>query len=146
MAEQSSSMRSAKFLLVAGAALFLVGLLQGAVVQSFANPRMALSAHLTAVQSGMAIMIVGLAWRFIRLPGVVSAIARWTIVLGMYGLWAALTASAATGASRSLPMAGSGFQADRATELAVTVAIYTSSAAMTVGWLLFVAGLVRART
>jgi hydroxylaminobenzene mutase len=132
-------------LVVAGALLFLIGLLQGAAVQSFLNPRMALSAHLTAVQSGMAMMIVGALWGSADLRATFSNIARWTIVIGMFGLWAGLTASAATGASKNLPIAGAGFSAARVTENLVSIAVLGGSVLMTIGWSIFVIELVRAR-
>lgn len=132
-------------LVVAGALLFLVGLLQGAFVQSFLNPRMALSAHLTAVQSGMAMMIVGALWTSADLRPASSHIARWTIVIGMFGLWAGLTASAFTGASNNLPIAGAGHSADQTTENLVSIAVLGGSGLMTIGWSIFVSGLVRAK-
>jgi (hydroxyamino)benzene mutase len=131
-------------LVVAGALLFLIGLLQGALVQSFLNPRMALSAHLTAVQSGMAMMIVGALWTSADLRPLSASIGRWTIVIGMFGLWAGLTASAATGASNNLPIAGGGHSAAPTTENLVSIAVLGSSVLMTVGWSIFVMGLVRA--
>jgi (hydroxyamino)benzene mutase len=131
-------------LIAAGAVLFLFGLLQGALVQSFANPRMALSAHLTAVQSGMALMIAGVAWQATNLGQRVAAAGKWTIIVGMFGLWIGLTLSAATGASSSLPIAGAGYSADRLTETLVSIIVLGSSASMALGWGLFVAGLVRA--
>lgn len=130
-------------MVTAGAVLFLLGLLQGAVVQMFFNPRMALSAHLTAVQSGMAIMIVGVIWPAVVLNARLLLSARWAIVLGMYGLWLGLTLSAATGASSALPIAGEGHEASRLVEGAVSVIVYGSSGAMMVGWLLVVLGLIR---
>ena len=75
--------------------LFLFGLLQGTAVQSFANPRMALSAHLTAVQSGIALMIVGAIWSAVLLNAAFRTIARWAAIVGMYGLWLGLTLAAA---------------------------------------------------
>ncbi len=132
-------------LIAAGAILFLLGLLQGAVVQSFANPRMALSAHLTAVQSGMALMIAGVAWHAASLSQSASAAAKWTIIVGMFGLWMGLTMSAATGASNNLPIAGANHSADHATETLVSVIVLGSSTAMTLGWILFVAGILRAK-
>ena len=132
-------------LVVAGALLFLIGLLQGAAVQSFLNPRMALSAHLTAVQSGMAMMIVGALWSSADLKLTYSNVARWTIVIGMYGLWAGLTASAATGASKNLPIAGAGHSAAQTTENLVSIAVLGGSVLMTIGWSIFVIGLVRAK-
>lgn len=132
-----------KSLIVAGAVLFLLGLLQGAIVQSFVNPRMALSAHLTAVQSGMAIMIVGAVWSAVSLSNALAKAARWTITVGMYGLWLGLTLSAATGASETLPIAGAGHRATPIAETAVSTIVFGSSGLMTVGWLLFVVGLIR---
>lgn len=132
-------------LVVAGALLFLVGLLQGAFVQSFLNPRMALSAHLTAVQSGMAMMIVGALWTSADLRPAYSNIARWTIVMGMFGLWAGLTASAITGASNNLPIAGAGHSAAQTTENLVSIAVLAGSVLTTIGWSIFVSGLLRAK-
>ena len=132
-------------LVVAGALLFLVGLLQGAFVQNFLNPRMALSAHLTAVQSGMAMMIVGALWTSADLRPSWSDVARWTIVFGMFALWAGLTTSAITGASDDLPIAGAGHSAAQATEKLVSIAVLGGSVLMTIGWSIFVLGLVRAK-
>lgn len=132
-------------LIVAGAILFLLGLLQGAIVQSFVNPRMALSAHLTAVQSGMALMIVGAIWSLVLLNGALAKAAQWAIIIGMYGLWLGLTLSAATGASETLPIGGAGHRAAPITETAVSTIVLGSSGLMTVGWLLFVVGLVRSK-
>lgn len=137
--------RHQRTLIVAGAFLFLLGLLQGAVVQSFLNPRMALSAHLTAVQSGMAMMIVGSLWTSAHLRPIFSNIARWTIVMGMFGLWAGLTASAITGASDNLPIAGAGHSAAQTTENLVSIAVLGGSVLMTIGWSIFVLGLVRVK-
>jgi (hydroxyamino)benzene mutase len=132
-------------LIIAGAALFLMGLLQGAIVQSFVNPRMALSAHLTAVQCGMALMIVGAIWSAVMLNGALAKAAQWAIVIGMYGLWLGLTLSAATGASETLPIAGVDHRAAPMTEMAVSTTVLGSSVLMTVGWLLLVVGLIRSK-
>lgn len=131
-------------LIAAGAILFLFGLLQGAVIQSFANPRMALSAHLIAVQSGVALMVAGVAWQAASLAERVAAVAKWTMIAGMHGLWFGLTLSAATGASESLPIAGAGYSAGALTETLVSIVVLGSSASMTMGWGIFVVGLVRA--
>ncbi len=104
---------------------------------------MALSAHLTAVQSGMALMIAGVIWSTVLLNTGLEKTSRWAIIVGMYGLWTGLTLSAATGASDALPIAGAGFSADHIVELSVSTIVLTSSALMTVGWLLLVVGLLR---
>ena len=132
-----------KSLIVAGAVLFLLGLLQGAAVQTFANPRMALSAHLTAVQSGMALMIVGAIWSAVSLSAGLLAVAKWTTITGMYGLWLGLTLSAATGASDALPIAGAGHGAEPLAETAVSAIVVGSGVLMTIGWSVFVVGLIR---
>lgn len=135
--------RFSKVLIVAGALLFLLGLIQGAFVQHFLNPRMALSAHLTAVQCGMAMMIAGAIWHAVDLPPVLARMCRWAIGASMYALWLGLSLSSATGASASLPIAGAGFSAAAEMEMIVSALVLGSSAVMVLGWGLFVAGLVR---
>ena len=130
-------------LVVTGAVLFLAGLLQGAAVDLHANPRMALSAHLDAVQSGMAVMLAGLLWSVSRLSGHAESVARWTLAIGMVGLWLGLSLAAATGASEALPMAGQGYSATPTAEQVVNVLILGSSTSLTVGWAIFVWGLLR---
>ena len=132
-------------LALSGALLFLAGLLQGAVVNLFANPRMALSAHLDAVQSGMAVMIAALSWHHARMGHLAERIARWTLATGMWGLWIALTLSALTGASESLPMAGADHSGKALAETIVTMLVLLSSVAIVAGWGLFTIGLWRAR-
>jgi len=134
---------AARMPILAGAILFLLGLIEGVLVQSFLNPRMALSAHLTAVQSGIALMIFGLVWRWVALSSLWSAVARWSVVAGIYALWFGLTLSAATGAGDSLPIAGAGYDAGPLAQTMVSVLVLGGSAGMTVGWSLFVVGLVR---
>ncbi|KLE35177.1 hypothetical protein AAW00_01460 [Aurantiacibacter luteus] len=134
-----------KALLVAGAALFLVGLVQGAVVQEFANPRMALSAHLTAAQSGTALMVAGGVWRAVSLHRHLLRATRWSLVGGMVGLWLGLTLAAVTGASRMLPIAGRGFSASASEELAVSIIVVGSGALTIKGWALLLVGLLRRR-
>ncbi|MBX9859697.1 MAG: hypothetical protein K2Y20_08930 [Sphingomonas sp.] len=104
---------------------------------------MALSAHLTAVQSGMALMIVGVVWSAVTLRPRTGAGARWAIIIGMYGLWMGLTLAAATGASKGLPIAGAGHSADATVEQFVSAIVLGSSGLMTLGWIVFLAGLIR---
>lgn len=132
-------------LAVVGGTLFLAGLLQGLVVDHFANPRMALSAHLDAVQSGMAVMIAAAFWSSVCLTSALERLAWWTLTVGMVGLWLGITLAATTGASEALPMAGSGFAASRPMEAAVTAIVVGSSLALLLGWALFLWGLVRGR-
>jgi (hydroxyamino)benzene mutase len=134
-----------RLFILAGAILFLIGLLQGAAVQSFTNPRMALSAHLTAVQAGMAVMIVGLVWSSVILSKRITQVTQWAIIFGTYGLWLGLTFSAATGASKNLPIAGAGHNASPITEALVSAFVLGGSGLLIIGWVLFVTGLLRSK-
>jgi (hydroxyamino)benzene mutase len=134
-----------KPLVVAGSILFLLGLVQGAGVQAFANPRMALSAHLTAMQCGMAVMLAAVLWSVLNFGPKVRKLARIAIISGMYGLWIGLVLSAATGASQSLPIAGAGYSASRLVEVIVSALILGSSVLIILGWAFFVIGLARAK-
>lgn len=135
----------ARSLAIVGASLFMIGLLQGAAIDQFANARMGLSAHLTGVQSGMAVMLAALLWQHAQLDGLIERIARWSLAVGMVGLWVALTLSAMTGASDSLPIAGAGYEAEPLAETLVTTLVIVSSVAMVLGWGLFLVGLFRSR-
>lgn len=132
-------------LAVVGGALFLAGLLQGLVVDYFANPRMALSAHLDAVQSGMAVMIAAAFWSSARWTPGGERLAWWTLSVGMVGLWLGITLAAMTGAGKALPMAGNGFAATPSTEAVVSSIVIGSSLALLLGWALFLLGLLRGR-
>lgn len=132
-------------LAVIGGALFLAGLLQGLVVDHFPNPRMALSAHLDAVQSGMAVMIAAAFWSSVRLTPRLERVAWWALAVGMVGLWFGITMAAMTGASEALPMAGSGFAAHPPVEAVVNTVVIGSSLGLLLGWALFLWGLVNGR-
>lgn len=136
-------MPQTRSLVVAGALLFFLGLVQGSGVPMFANPRMALSAHLTAVQSGTALMIVGLVWLMAVWAPFVQRLSLRTMVGGFYGLWVGISLAAMTGANETLSIAGRGYGANRAIEAAVSVLVIGSSAFLTVGWLMFLIALVR---
>ncbi len=133
----------ARALVVAGTLLFLLGLCQGVMVSMFANPRMGLSAHLTAVQSGTALMILGLVWSNAAWSKVSELLSFWTTLAGTIGLWLGLTLAAATGASAALPIAGKGHAAPPIVEAGVATMVILSGGLMIVGWLLFALGLLR---
>jgi len=130
-----------KKLIFFGAVLFLLGLLQGALIPFFLNPRMALSAHLTAVQSGMALMIFGLIWDLLVLKEKWLLVTYYTSIISMYFIWLSITFSAAVGASKALPIAGEGYSSTRFKELAIEIIIYFGSACAMVSGVLIVIGL-----
>ena len=118
-----------------GFLLFTAGLVLGAAIPRFLNPRMALSAHLTAVQMGTALIAFALFWPqfgiacWAEVPiGVALLASSWLLV-------ASLALAAALGASRVLPIAGKGFAASPAREVLVAVGTIGSSALMLIACL-----------
>ncbi len=139
----SHSDQQTKQLLFWGMLLFFFGLIQGGLIQSVANPRMALAAHLTAVQTGMALMIFGLLWRYVRLSAGQLKVALLTGIASMYLIWIALTYASLVGAGGATPIAGAGFQANAFQETVFEVVIALGSVFGLVSGLLLVLGLGR---
>jgi len=132
-----------KKLILFGAILFLIGLLQGALIPYFHNSRMALSAHLAAVQSGMALIIFGLIWGLLVLRGFWLKIAFYTNIASMYLVWSAITLGAILGASRALPIAGAGFSATALNEMIVQVVVTAGAGLGVLSTGLIVLGLIK---
>ncbi len=132
-----------KQLILFGALLFLLGLVEGVLIPYFSNPRMALSAHLAAVQSGMALMIFGLIWSLVDLSPAKERVARYAAVLSMYLIWLSITLAAINGASQALPMAGVGYTASPLGEVLVKVLVYPGSVLGLVSAVLMLLGLYR---
>jgi hypothetical protein len=86
-------------------------------------------------------MVTGALWSLVALKEALDCLARWAIFLGMWGLWLGLSLSAAAGTSEGLPMAGAGYRADPLVEEIVSAIVLGTSAMMTVGWALFLWGL-----
>ena len=135
---------SQKFL-IHGTVLFLLGLMNGAVIPLFFNTRMGLSAHLAAVQNALVLWALGLMWARIHLrPTLLTLTARLALV-GLYGIWLAIVAAGITGANQSLPIAGAGFGASAMVETLITVVLYLSSTALIAAMGLVLWGLMRGR-
>lgn len=130
-------------LIFAGILLFVIGLFQGVAIPMFKNSRMGLSAHLTAVQSGTAIMVIGVVWSLVVLPLQWMMIAKLSLIAGSYLIWVGMTAAAMIGASKALPIAGKGFAASRGRELAVSACICVSVGLLLLSGTLMLFGLGR---
>ena len=129
-----------------GGVLFLAGLLIGGLVPAFANSRMGLSAHLAAVQNGMALLIFGLLWPRLSLPGSLGPLGFRLSVASMYAISLALLLAAAFGTSAATPIAGAGFAGSAWQEALVTGLLYSGSAAIIAAALLVIYGLRKAAT
>ena len=80
-----------------GILLFFLGLCVGMVVQSTRNPRMALSAHVGSVMSGMFLAILGAVWHHVRLENPAAIATFWLALYGMYVSSAGLVLAAIFG-------------------------------------------------
>lgn len=89
-----------------GVLLFLLSMLEGMVVQSLANPRLALSAHVGGAMSGMFLLLLGLAWSSLRLGPRAESWAYGSALLGFYGSTVGLVLAAAVGTRNSTPLNG----------------------------------------
>jgi len=110
-----------------GVLLFFLGLVNGALVQAFANPRMGLSAHMAGVQNGLSLLVFGLLWPHISFA---ARVERWAAVAGiasMWAIWIALLLAAIFGTSGATPIAGAGFAGAAWQEGIVTVLLYGGS-------------------
>ena len=78
------SSRVRETLTIGGLLLILASLLLGAAIPLFASPRLALSTHLTGIQGGMLLMVLGLLWRKVELGIRGQHIACWFTLLGTW--------------------------------------------------------------
>ena len=128
-----------------GVMLFLLGLLAGAFVPLYANPRLGLSAHLGGVTTGTVLAVVGLIWNRLRLSPAAARAAFWLVLYGTYGSSLGLLLAAMFGTSRSTPIAGAGHVGAPWQEALVDFTLMTSAVAMLMACVLLLRGLGRRR-
>ncbi len=114
----------------AGFVLFTLGLLLGAALPKMRNPRMGLSAHLTAVQTGPALIAFAMFWQYLSVPKSWTPLLTSALVLSSFVLVIGITLAGFTGASEALPIAGKGYQATRSKERLVSLLVRGSSIVM----------------
>lgn len=115
---------------LSGFVLFTIGLFVGFVIPAMRNPRMGLSAHLTAAQTGPALIAMALFWEFFSVPEGWTAPLLYALIASSYLLVLGIMFAAIFGASRALPIAGKGYQAGRGKELFVSLMVKGSSVVM----------------
>ncbi len=115
----------------AGLALFVVGLLIGAVIPRFNSPRLGLSAHLTAVQGGIALIAIGLLWPHFNLGPLTGTVLSFTLWVSTWLLSLGIALAAVFGAGEVLPIAGNGLRASAKRERTVAMLVVGSAAALT---------------
>ena len=111
---------AADILCFAGVLLFLIGLLTGFAIPRCRSPRLGLSAHLTAVQSGAFLLGLGLLWPRLTLASAWSEVLANGTWASLYLIWLSLLLAAVFGAGRGLPIAGGGLTTTAGRQVAVT--------------------------
>ena len=132
-----------KRLIILGAVLFFIGLVQGLLIPELLNPRMALSGHIVALQGGMALMIFGILWSLLHLQPLAEKIAYYANITSIYLLWVGTILAAALGAGEVLPIAGQGFQASPMIELNIQIIMTLGAGLGIIGMFLVVMGLLK---
>ena len=115
----------------AGFALFVAGLLLGAAIPRLKSPRLGLSAHLTAVQGGIALIAIGLLWPHFNLGPLTSTVLSFALWISTWLLSLGIALAAVYGASKVLPIAGQGLRASAKQEQAVAILVVGSSTVLT---------------
>jgi len=110
-----------------GVLLFLLGLLTGVAIPFVRAPRIALSAHVAAIESGLVLIAVALLGARLALSEGAAAAIGHGLWISLYVLWLGLMAGAVFGTGRTLPIAGAGFRAERWQELTAAVLIGAGS-------------------
>lgn len=132
-----------KNLLIFGMVLFLLGLLNGAVIPLFENPRMGLSAHLAGVQNAFVLILFGLIWNYVALSRSMLRWCYWLSIYSMYSIWFSLVLAAMFGTSSATPIAGDGYIGSQYQELIVNIFLYSGSLAIIIASIQIIIGLIK---
>ena len=110
-----------------GILLFLLGLVSGFAIPMLRSPRIGLSAHVAAIQSGLALIAVAWLGGRLTLPDTWAAVIAHTLWVSLYVLWIGLLFAGAYGTGRTLPLAGAGLRAKPWQETTALVLIGAAS-------------------
>lgn len=91
-----------------GALLFLLGLLTGFGIPGFRSPRIGLSAHLAAIESGLGLIAFGLLLLHLRISIGWASLIGHTMWISLYVMWVGLVVGAVFGTGKTIPIAGAG--------------------------------------
>ena len=94
-----------------GTLLFMLGLLTGFGIPSFRSPRIGLSAHLDAIESGLGLIAVGLLLPHLTISVEWARAIAYSLCISLYLLWIGLLFAAVCGTGKVLPIAGAGVAA-----------------------------------
>ena len=95
-----------------GTLLFLLGLLTGFGIPMFRSPRIGVSAHLDAIESGLGLIAFGLLIPHLTISLGWASLIGYTMWISLYVLWLGLLFGAVWGTGRTIPIAGAGVSAE----------------------------------
>jgi (hydroxyamino)benzene mutase len=110
-----------------GVLLFLLGLLGGAAIPRMRSPRIGLSAHIAAIESGILLIALGLLGARLTLSDGMAALIAHLSWISLYVLWVGLMLGGVWGTGRTLPIAGAGVTATQGQERTAAVLILGGS-------------------
>ena len=126
-----------------GTAMVLLGLATGGFLQSFANPRLALAAHVGGMMNGTLVMVIGAAWAEIALSAGLARFLFWSLVYSGYVNWVGLVLAAGFGTTLTTPLLGDGTPAQPWQENLVAFCLVSGAVVTLAGIGLVLAGLRR---
>ena len=91
-----------------GLLVVFLSLAAGGFMQSYANPRLGLSAHVGGIMTGTLVLAVGAAWDELRLGSRAETALLWLGIYSVYVNPLGLQLAAAFGTSGTTPMLGAG--------------------------------------
>jgi hydroxylaminobenzene mutase len=91
-----------------GALLFALGMLIGAAIPKFRSPRIGLSAHLAAIESGLGLIAFGLLMPHLAISTGWAGAIGYTLWVSLYVMCAGLLFAALFGTGKVFPIAGGG--------------------------------------
>jgi (hydroxyamino)benzene mutase len=118
-------------LLQVGMFLFLLSLLAGLAIPTFAVPRLGLSAHLVGIMQALFLMVMGLLWAKLQLSEGWSRAGFWLAVYGAFAPWTANILGAVWSAGNTmLPMAAGQAHGSSLQEGLIAVGLRTGGASL----------------
>ena len=142
MANPDWSQRQGHRLIQVGCLLFLVALLVGIMVPSFAVPRLGLSTHLLGITQGIFLMVIGLVWPRLRASRTTGTAGMFLVLYGCFAPWTANLVAAILGAGNSLlPFAAGEARGTSLQEAIIAVLLRSGAVSLIAALLLILWGL-----
>jgi len=131
-------------LIQVGVGLLLLAILLGLVIPQFAQPRVALSAHLVGLLQGILLLVLGLLWPRFHFTPVQSTLAFWLAVYQALAAFLSDVLAAAWAAGGSIiPMAAGAARGTMVQEAIVNVGLRSAGVALIAVLVLLLWGLRR---